>query len=128
MLPYAHLKLTERVSAWGMAGTGSGSLSLDLDGSVSQRYRTDLSMTLAATGVRGELVKPAEAGGFALALKADAFWVRMESDRVSASGFGNLAAARGEVEPGAGSARRLAHLRARGWGHAGAVGGARVSP
>ena len=46
--------------------------------------------------MRGELVKPAEAGGFALALKADAFWVRTESDRVSASGFGNLAAARGE--------------------------------
>ena len=46
--------------------------------------------------MRGELVTPAEAGGFALALKADAFWVRTESDRVSAPGAGNLAGARAE--------------------------------
>ena len=96
VLPYARLKLTERVSAWGMAGTGRGSLSLDLDGNVPQRYRTDLAMTLTAMGVRGDLVTPTEAGGFALALKADAFWVSTESDRVSSSEFGNLAAARGE--------------------------------
>ena len=95
VLPYARLALTDRVSVWGMAGAGMGRMTLELDGAVSQRYRTDLSMTLAAAGVRGDLVAPAEAGGFALALKADAFWVRTESDRVSSSGFGNLAAARG---------------------------------
>ena len=96
MMPYARLALSERISAWGMAGTGSGTLTLDLDGGVAQRYRTDLAMTLAATGVRGELIAPAEPGGFALALKADAFWVRTESDRVAGSAFGNLAGARGE--------------------------------
>ena len=95
-MPYARLALTERLSAWGLAGTGSGRLSLDLDGDVAQRYRTDLSMTLAAAGVRGDLLTPTEAGGFALALKADAFWVRTESDRVAATEFGSLAAARGE--------------------------------
>ena len=95
-MPYARLALSERISAWGLAGTGSGTLSLDLDGSVAQSYRTDLSMTLAAAGMRGDLVKPAEAGGFALALKADAFWVRTESDRVAASRFGSLSAAQGE--------------------------------
>ncbi len=96
MMPYARLALSERISAWGMAGTGTGTLSLDLDGGVAQRYRTDLAMTLAATGVRGELIAPAEPGGFALALKADAFWVRTESDRVAGSAFGNLAGAHGE--------------------------------
>ncbi len=96
MMPYARLALSERISAWGMAGTGSGTLSLDLDGRVAQSYRTDLAMTLAATGVRGELIAPAEPGGFALALKADAFWVRTESDRVAATAFGNLAGAQGE--------------------------------
>ena len=96
MMPYARLALSERISAWGMAGTGSGTLSLDLDGGVAQRYRTDLAMTLAATGVRGELIAPAEPGGFALALKADAFWVRTESDRVAETAFGNLAGAHGE--------------------------------
>ena len=96
MMPYARLALSERISAWGMAGTGSGRMTLDLDGGVAQRYRTDLAMTLAATGVRGELIAPAEPGGFALALKADAFWVRTESDRVAGSAFGNLAGAQGE--------------------------------
>ena len=97
MLPYARLQLSERLSAWGLAGTGSGRLTLDLDGGAAERYRADLSMTLAAMGVRGELVTPAEAGGFALALKADAFWVRTESDSVSAPGVGNLAAARADA-------------------------------
>ena len=96
VLPYARLALTDRLSAWAMAGTGTGRLSLDIDGTVPQSYRTDLAMTLAATGVRGDLLTPAEAGGFALALKADAFWVRTESDGVSASGFGSLMGARGE--------------------------------
>ena len=96
VLPFARLALTDRVSAWAMAGTGTGQLTLDLDGPVSQHYRTDLAMTLAATGVRGELVAPEEPGGFALALKADAFWVRTESDGISASEFGSLAGARGE--------------------------------
>ena len=95
-MPYARLAFSERVSAWGLAGTGSGRLSLDLDGGVAQRYRTDLAMTLAAVGVRGDLVTPAEAGGFALALKVDAFWVQTESDRVAVSEFGGLMGARGE--------------------------------
>ena len=97
MLPYARFAISERISAWGLAGTGSGGLTLDLDAAAAKRYRTDLSMTLAAAGVRGELVTPAEPGGFALALKADAFWVRTESDAVSAPGVGNLAAARADA-------------------------------
>ena len=96
MVPYGRFALTERISAWGMAGTGAGQLTLDLDGAVAQRYRTDLAMTLAAAGVRGELLTPTEPDGFALALKADAFWVRTESDRVTASRFGGLMDARGE--------------------------------
>ena len=97
MLPYARFALSERISAWGMAGTGSGGLTLDLEDAAAQRYRTDLSMTLAAAGVRGDLLTPTEAGGFALALKADAFWVRTESDALSTPGVGNLAAARADA-------------------------------
>ena len=91
MVPYARYALSERVSAWGLAGTGTGRLTLDLDGGA------DLAMTLAALGVRGDLVTPAEAGGFALALKADGFWVRTQSDAASAPGVGNLAGARGDA-------------------------------
>ena len=95
-MPYARLALSDRVSAWGLAGTGTGRLTLDLDGSVPQSYRTDLSMTLAAVGMRGDLLAPTAPGEFALALKADAFWVRTESEAVTASEFGSLAGARGE--------------------------------
>ena len=98
MLPYARFALSESVSAWGLAGTGAGRLTLDLDGGPSERYGADLAMTLAAMGVRGELVAPAQgASGFALALEADAFWVRTESDSVSTPGVGNLAGARAEA-------------------------------
>ena len=97
VLPFARLRLTERLSAWGLAGTGSGRLTLDVADDASDRYRTDLAMTLAAVGVRGDLVTPAEAGGFALALKADAFRVRTESDSVLVQGVGNLAASRAEA-------------------------------
>ena len=97
MLPYARFALSERISAWGLAGTGSGGLTLDLEDAAAQRYRTDLSMTLAAAGVRGDLLTATEAGGFALALKADAFWVRTESEALSTPGVGNLAAARADA-------------------------------
>ena len=72
-------------------------MTLDLDGGAAQRYGADLSMMLAALGVRGDLVTPAEAGGFALAVKADGFWVRTQSESVSTPGVGNLAGARGDA-------------------------------
>ena len=97
VLPFARLRLTERISAWGLAGTGTGRLTLDVDGGLSQRYRTDLALTLAAVGVRGDLVTPAGPGGFVLALKADAFQVRTESAAVRAPGVGNLAASRADA-------------------------------
>ena len=96
-LPYVRYALSERLSAWGLAGTGTGRLTLELDGGAPERYGADLSMTLAAVGMRGDLVTPAEAGGFALALKADGFWVRTESGSVSAPGVGNLAGAEADV-------------------------------
>ncbi len=97
VLPYARFEFSERVSAWSLAGTGSGRLTLDLDGDAAARHGADLSMTLAAAGVRGEVVTAAGTGGFSLALKADAYWVRTESERVSVPGVGNLAAARADA-------------------------------
>ncbi len=97
VLPYARYEFTERVSAWSLVGTGSGRLTLERSGGAPERYGTDLSMTLAAAGVRSEILTAQDASGFTLALKADAFWVRTESDAVSAPGVGNLAAARADA-------------------------------
>ena len=38
-LPYVRLALSERLSAWGLAGTGTGRLTLDLDGEAPERQR-----------------------------------------------------------------------------------------
>ena len=95
--PYARWKVTERVSAWGLAGWGTGAMRITQDaiagdvnestgtgpGRAEKVTRTDLSMQLGALGARGALLEPDEAGGMDLALKADAFWVRTEWDRVS---------------------------------------------
>ena len=47
--------------------------------------RTDLSMRLGALGARGALMEQDNAGGMDLALKADAFFVRMESEEAANS-------------------------------------------
>ena len=80
--PYARMQLTERVSAWGLAGWGTGNMTVRFDDGTASVKR-DLSMRLGALGARGALLEPGEAGGVDLALKADAFFVRTEWERVS---------------------------------------------
>ena len=80
MSPYLRFRLTERVSAWGLAGLGTGDMTIAFDDG-TQRVRADLSMRMGALGARGELLEQDEWGGFDLALKTDAFFVRMESEK-----------------------------------------------
>ena len=82
--PYARFAFTERVSAWGLAGLGTGDMTIAFDDG-TQEVRTDLSMRLGALGARGELFRQDDAGGMDLALKADAFFVRMESEQAANS-------------------------------------------
>ena len=81
VLPYARIDLSERVTAWGMLGYGTGELVLtEKGGTATDSHEADLTMTLGAVGGRGTLVSAPEGGGFELALRTDAFWVRTESD------------------------------------------------
>ena len=87
VLPYARVRLSERVWVWGLAGYGAGELELTGedraaggDEAETGRRTADLTMTLGAVGGRGTLVPAPEGGGFALAVDTDAFWVRTESD------------------------------------------------
>ena len=98
--PYARFKLTERVSAWGLAGWGTGGMTIVQDALEARDAtdtqaarparprtvtRTDIAMRMGAIGARGELLTQDEAGGMDLALKADAFFVRTESEKAANS-------------------------------------------
>ena len=88
--PYLRLKLTERVSAWGLAGFGTGAMTLVQDARTNPERartvtRTDIGMRLGAVGARGALLEPGDAGGMDLTLKADAFLVRMDSEKAANS-------------------------------------------
>ena len=72
--PWGRHALSERLSVWGLAGYGEGTLRLAPDGAAS--ISTDLDLVMAAAGLRGELVQAPETGGLALAVKTDAMGVR----------------------------------------------------
>ncbi len=89
--PYARVSLSDRVSVWGLAGYGTGDMTIvqkanEATGQPERVTRTDLSMRLAALGGRGALLRADEAGGFELALKADGFFVETTSEAVSNEG------------------------------------------
>ena len=89
--PWARYAVSERLSVWGAAGYGAGTLTLEPEGGTPMK--ADLSLALAAAGGRGELLEaPGDAGGRALALVGDAMFVRTESERTT-----GLAAASADV-------------------------------
>ena len=77
--PYLRLEMGEGVSAWGLAGYGTGSLTLRQDG--QDPIETDLGMRMGAVGARGTVLDRPSEGGLELAVKSDAMWVQTESDR-----------------------------------------------
>ena len=97
--PWVRHAVSARLSVWGVAGYGEGSLTLDpedADGARTEPIRPGLDLTMAAFGLRGVLVKPPETGGIELAVGTDAMGVRIRSAAVR-GGSGNLAAATAEA-------------------------------
>ena len=94
LFPYARYALSERVSVWGMAGYGEGTLTLTPEGQAPMR--PDMDLVMGAVGARGVLVEGGTEGP-TLAATSDAFAVRTSTDAVSASGAGKLAAAQADV-------------------------------
>ncbi len=76
--PYLRYAVGERLSAWGVLGLGKGELTLVTQG--GDTMETDLSLGMAAAGVKGALLTGA---GFGLEFKADALIVRTESDKTT---------------------------------------------
>ena len=86
LYPYVYVGLNERISVWGVAGVGSGTLKLrmrDLD------LQTDIAMRMGAVGVRREFLYAADNWGVSAALKADMLLMRIASNETL-----DLAAAR----------------------------------
>ena len=74
LYPWGRYALSDRVSVWGVAGYGEGTLTLTPEGEAP--IRTDLDLVMAAAGLRGVLVRSPETGGLELAVKTDAMGVR----------------------------------------------------
>lgn len=74
--PYLRVRMADRVSAWGLGGFGRGEMSFPGAGTTGE---TGIGMQMGALGARGDLMNPA-GPGISLALKSDAFLVRMSTD------------------------------------------------
>ncbi len=89
--PWASYVVSPRITVWGLAGYGTGSLTLTPTG--QSAMRTDMDMTMGAVGVRGTLMEAhTRNGGVNLAVKGDAIGVRTTNDRT-----GGLSAADADV-------------------------------
>ena len=99
LYPYGRYRVNDRLSLWGIAGYGEGSMTLtpvDADGTSQAAIRSDLDLMMAAVGVRSTLVEAPETGGMTLAVRADAMGVRTRLTPVTGSG-NELAAADADV-------------------------------
>ena len=85
LYPWVRQALGERISLWGVAGYGEGTLtvtSANEDGTSQAAIRTDLELAMGAVGLRGTPVQAPAEGGFELAVKTDAMGVRTRSASV----------------------------------------------
>ena len=96
LYPYGRTMVNERVTLWGVAGYGAGTLTLTPKnpgtGKDDGTIRTDMDLAMAALGVRGVAVAAPADGGFELAVTSDGMVVRTSSEKVA-----GLEAAEAEV-------------------------------
>ena len=88
--PYARLEVSEWVSMWGLAGIGSGELTLRQEG--RPQIDTDLAMRMGAVGVKSTMLDGSGPSRVGVHVKSDAMWVRTETDRAE-----GLESAEGDV-------------------------------
>ena len=94
--PYGRYAVTDRVTVWGAAGYGVGTLTLTPEDDEST-YEANMDLAMAAAGLRGVVVEAPAEGGPELAVKTDAMGVRTSSEATGGSAGGNLAAAEADV-------------------------------
>ena len=77
--PYARADLTDRVSAWGLVGAGTGTITLKRERGTDMK--TDISMRMGALGLKGQVLDGSGPSGVAMSVKSDAMWVGTKSAR-----------------------------------------------
>ena len=95
LYPWGRYEASERLSVWGVAGYGAGTLTLTPDGKAA--IETDVDLAMAAVGGRSVLAKAPAQGGLELAAVSDALVVRTTSEEVRESEARSLAAAAADV-------------------------------
>ncbi|MDE2877279.1 Calx-beta domain-containing protein, partial [Candidatus Palauibacter soopunensis] len=78
-VPYAAFQASERLKLWGAAGYGTGEVTLKTE--LGGRYKADTSWSMAAAGMRGDLLEAPAEGGPALAVTSDALWTQTSSEK-----------------------------------------------
>ena len=81
LYPYGRYMVNERLSVWGVAGYGEGTLTLTPEGQAAIGTAMDLKM--GAVGVRGVAVEAPAEGGVELAVTSDAMAVRTASEKTA---------------------------------------------
>ena len=76
--PYARYSVNDRLSVWSVLGYGQGDLQLT-EARNGTRIDADIGLLMGALGARGVIL---DAGGYEVALRADAMRVRMDSEAV----------------------------------------------
>ena len=87
--------VNDQVSAWAALGYGAGDLTFQPED--GDPVRTALSLALGAVGLRGEVLRPLEAGGLSLAVKGDVRVTRTSSKAAGDTMVGRLMAAEADV-------------------------------
>ena len=94
LYPWGRYAASKRLSLWGVAGYGAGTLTLIPEGQAA--IETDMDLMMAAVGGRGVLAEAPAEGGLELSITSDATVVRTTSEEVRGS-RGSLAASEGDV-------------------------------
>ncbi len=88
--PYASIQASDSIRLWGTLGQGSGEVTLQPE--LGDAIPSDMSWSMAAMGMRGDLLQQEQ--GLSLALTADALWSRTESDQTHALAASNASTTR----------------------------------
>ena len=94
LYPWGRYAASERLSLWGVAGYGAGTLTLTPEGQAP--IETDMALTMAALGGRGVVAEAPAEGGLEFTVTSDALVVRTTSEAARGNG-GSLAASEVDV-------------------------------